>query len=235
MRVEFNNKTKYDCIVCVSNQKHIIKPNEKVIVPFDNENIFEAWMIKPSTIKNLLFFKSIATAYNFVLKSKYRINCDLDDIYIDLTYKNLTCQNLACYEFVVTYSNSNIVNISNCVYDENMIKPKVQQIKKREKTLTIFMKILDVLQNLFYILVPTLIVAVVIYLKAGLHDALNVGGMIFSITAVVALVVKLFLDKFIKHFDKKTDNQIKDASELYKDFNSYFSEEYIFVSITSNR
>jgi ABC-type multidrug transport system fused ATPase/permease subunit len=151
-----------------------------------------------------------------------------DNVTIEMRYNYVNGVKRDEYKYVAVTSNVPIYNTQNTIVDKSetyeMVKVVENKIKKQSKLIDVFY----VFDFFRYIAPVYLFILFGIYFTVGLKVAL----CILIPLLLVGLLIGFIINKVGNHLLDKIDEKSK-AELLYKDFNSYFDEEYISAVINT--
>ena len=135
MTATFINRSDKPVNLIFANRINRIAPNHGETFEIDGGSFkFSAYYDIPSSIKNLLFFKSMVLKYNFSLTSEYEVSGfeASENVVIDLFQKISSGTQTDYYSYAHPESRqASITNLRRLVYDEPRFIEKVKQSKKR--------------------------------------------------------------------------------------------------------
>lgn len=230
MTATFINKSDKSVTLVFSNQTYLIASNYGKTFEFDNSSFrFSAYFDIPSSIKNLLFFKSMVLKYNFSLLSEYEVG-GVDpsaNVVIEIFQKISSGTQTDYYSYVQPESKqASITNICHRVYDEDRFIEKVKQSKKREKIGVVIMSLINALDTFIYIAIPLLVLFFGVKSLLDTRAAIIITAFFAGIGFAVGFTLRLLINLGVTNFNKKHNISDK-PKKKYKGYNFYFDSEYI--------
>ncbi len=227
MMICFTNKTKEQITIEFKESKIELESFKRINADSDTNRIhFNCSFNESSTLKHLPLFESIIICYNFIVKSSYNLAIDGNYCEIDLIQKQVKGKHLENYKFAdIVLRSGNIKNKAFYVQDELLLKEQLSCAQKRESKINKVFKILNILQSVCNIGIPTLIIFFGLWYFANFQTALLV---IIPLT-VTAVLIGLLLKYIINKLNRKSDKfNSKSEIDLYVNTDSFFNKDYIY-------
>ena len=227
MKISFINKSDKPVYITMGENSITIDKSQTKVLEADNSvSTFTLQVDEGSYVTYILAKFGVVLRRHFKLKSGYSVSGD-GDITVTLKTEKKKGRFMDEYERVVPSSAQGTLSlVSYSVPDEARLKKELESANKRaDNTIKIF-DVFDILGNAFTAILFLLIPFGVIWIFADVHLAAKVCGMAFIPIFGLIIYLNRVFDK-LKRRLWKTAKSKRLQNEIFKDYNSYFDNEYI--------
>ena len=227
MKISFINKSGKPVYITTGENSITIDKSQTKILEADNSvRSFTLQVDEGSYVTYILAKFGVVLRRHFKLKSEYSVSGD-GDITVTLKTEKKKGRFMDEYERVVPSSAQGTLSlVSYSVPDEARLKKELESANKRaDNTIKIF-DVFDILGNAFTAILFLLIPFGVIWIFADVQLAAKVCGMAFIPIFGLIIYLNRVFDK-LKRRLWKTAKSKRLQNEIFKDYNSYFDNEYI--------
>lgn len=225
MKISFINKSDKPVYITMGEDSTTIDKSQMKVFEADKSS-FTLQVDEGSYVTYILAKFGVVLRRHFKLKSEYAVSGD-SDITVTLKAEKKKGRFMDEYERVVPTSAQGALSlVSYSVPDEARLKKELEGANKRaDNTIKIF-DVFDILGNAFTALLFLLIPFGVIWIFADVQLAAKVCGMAFIPIFGLIIYLNRVFDK-LKRRLWKTAKSKRLQNEIFKDYNSYFDDEYI--------
>lgn len=227
MKISFINKSGKPVYITMGENSITIDKSQTKVLEADNSvSTFTLQVDEGSYVTYILAKFGVVLRRHFKLKSEYSVSGD-GDITVTLKTEKKKGRFMDEYERVVPSSAQGTLSlVSYSVPDEARLKKELEGANKRAyNTIKIF-DVFDILGNAFTAILFLLIPFGVIWIFADVQLAAKVCGMAFIPIFGLIIYLNRVFDK-LKRRLWKTAKSKRLQNEIFKDYNSYFDNEYI--------
>lgn len=227
MKISFTNKSDKPVYITMGENSITIDKSQTKVLETDNSvRTFTLQVDEGSYVTYILAKFGVVLRRHFKLKSEYSVSGD-GDITVTLKTEKKKGRFMDEYERVVPSSAQGTLSlVSYSVPDEARLKKELEGANKRaDNTIKIF-DVFDILGNAFTAILFLLIPFGVIWIFADVQLAAKVCGMAFIPIFGLIIYLNRVFDK-LKRRLWKTAKSKRLQNEIFKDYNSYFDNEYI--------
>lgn len=229
MIICFKNETNSTVILDLGENHIEIKSGMQIRVNSDTDRVkFNCYLNCDNYFKTAKYPDFIVLNYNFILNVFYDVRLKCDETEIKLIEKEVKGDHADTYRFFQIYGEQ--FEIRNCTFavkDAEKAKSQIADYQKKDKKVSKYVRVFDVLQTIFYVGIPSAIVFFGVWYFANFLTALYVTVP----TIIVGVLVGVLIKNMINKFGKKIDNLTKIKNDLYVNTDSYFEQEYIISVI----
>ncbi len=203
----------------------IAKDGSKTLAA-DGTSSFTVQVDEGSYVTYILAKFGVVLKRHFKVKSEYAFSAD-DDITVTLKNEKKKGRFMDEYERVVPVSNQcKFSFVTYSVPDEVKIKKELESANKRGDNALKLFDVFDILGNALTALLFLLIPFAIIWIFADVQLAAKICGMAFIPIFGLIIYLNRVFDK-LKRRLWKTAKSKRLQKEIFKDYNSYFDNEYI--------
>lgn len=227
MKISFINKSGKPVYITMGENSITIDKSQTKVLETDNSvSTFTLQVDEGSYVTYILAKFGVVLRRHFKLKSEYSVSGD-SDITVTLKTEKKKGRFMDEYERVVPSSAQGILSLATySVPDEARLKKELESANKRaDNTIKIF-DVFDILGNAFTAILFLLIPFGIIWIFADIQLAAKVCGMAFIPIFGLIIYLNRVFDK-LKRRLWKTAKSKRLQNEIFKDYNSYFDNEYI--------
>lgn len=227
MKISFINKSDKPVYITMGENSITADKSQTKVLEADNSvSTFTLQVDEGSYVTYILAKFGVVLRRHFKLKSEYSVSGD-GDITVTLKTEKKKGRFMDEYERVVPSSAQGTLSlVSYSVPDEARLKKELESANKRaDNTIKIF-DVFDILGNAFTAILFLLIPFGVIWIFADVQLAAKVCGMAFIPIFGLIIYLNRVFDK-LKRRLWKTAKSKRLQNEIFKDYNSYFDNEYI--------
>ena len=232
-KVTFINKSTITVSLCVGDNTYTVYPSHSQCVESEGKSF--RFSICPDSMNSVGYiFRSagVISKRHFVAVASYNLECD-DECEVTL-YTNIKKGKFRDeYEYCVPYcQNGSLTDVVYSVRDgESFLRELEASAKKSRRALFLF-DILDIIGNAFVGILILVIPFLLIWLFGSLQLAWDICSIAFIPVFIIIVVINRLFDKLKKKVWYK-GKKFALRNQIFKDYNSYFSSEYIYSVINN--
>lgn len=229
MNITFINKSDKAVYITLTGETLIsetLQKGESKTLSADKVTSFSLQADEGSYITYILAKFGIVLKRHFKVRSDYPVDSD-SDFEITLKAEKKKGKFMDEYEIIVPLSKQRVFHsVTYSVPDEEKIKKELENANKRsDNTLKLF-DVFDILGNAVTALLFLLIPFAIIWIFADVQLAAKICGMAFIPIFGLIIYMNRFFDKLKRRIWKAAKSK-RLKNEIFKDYNSYFSSDYI--------
>lgn len=227
MKLTFRNTTANDVLLILMNNNYTLSPSSEMSFETDTSNV--EFSLEPrcaSEIRYLSRKTGVISLRSFKLKASYTVKITKDTL-IQLVSNVKKGKFRDEYERIVPFSNDcSFSNPFYCVRDEKAVRYQFEKSRtKGNRTLLIF-DFFDILGNCLTALLLLIVPFALIWIFGDFDLAVRICGYAFIPIFIIILLINRLFDKFKRKIWKK-GKSFALKNQIFKDYNSYFDNEYI--------
>ena len=226
MNINFINKSDKDIYITMNDESITVNGGERKTLSADEAGTFTVQISENSYITYILAKFGVVLKRHFKLRSNYAFDIG-DDITVVLTTDKKKGKFMDEYEKVVCKTDSSHISLrGHSVPDEDRLKRELAAaIRRSDNTLKIF-DLFDILGNGLTAALFLLIPFAIIWIFADVRLAAEICTIAFIPIFALIICLNRFFDKLKRKLWKKA-RSAKLKNQIFKDYNSYFTDEYI--------
>lgn len=226
MNINFINKSRKSIYITLSTENFTINSGEKKSVIADPTGSFSVQVNQGSYVTYFIEKFGIVLKRYFKVKSEYTYSSS-EDMTVVLTSDKKNGKFMDEYERVVCLADNNQLSLlTYSIPDEEKLKRELgSAVKRGDNTLKLF-DIFDILGNALAAASVMLIPFAIIWIFADIEIAFKICVLAFIPIFAVIIYLNRFFDK-LKRCLWKSAKGAKLKNQIFKDYNSYFDNEYI--------
>jgi hypothetical protein len=226
MNINFINKSGKDIYITLSSENLTINSGERKSVVAEQSGTIGVQVNEGSYVTYIMEKFGIVLKRYFKVKSEYSYNSS-EDMTIILTSDKKKGKFMDEYERVICLADNSLLSLlTYSVPDEEKLKKELgNAVKRGDNTLKLF-DLFDILGNGLSAALFLLIPFVIIWIIADVELAGKICLMAFIPIFAVIICLNRFFDKLKRNLWKSA-RSAKLKNQIFKDYNSYFDNEYI--------
>lgn len=227
MELTFRNTTAKDVLLTFGESKHYIKPAQEIAFEIGTDTAdFSLEPCCESRIRYISKTVGIINYRHFKLKADYRATIDGDsDIQLISDVKKGKFRDE--YERVLPFSNDCSFDEPHySIRDEELVRRRFREIRSNSNRTLLIWDILDFLGNSLQALLLLIIPFVLIWIFGSFILAAKICGCIFAVVCIILLFINRLIGELKRKIWKKGKAFVL-RKQIFKDYNSYFEDEYI--------
>ena len=233
--ITFINKSTITVNVCVDGNNYSIYPSQlQRVVTQENSVRLTVYPDSMNSISYLLKGAGIISKRPFVALSSYRFECDGESeitLYCDTKKGRFRDE----YEYCIPYcSKGSLCDVEYSVRDGENFRRELEASAKKSRRALLLFDLFDILGNALVGMLILVIPFLLIWLFGSITLAWDICSIAFVPIFVVIVIVNRFFDKLKKEAWYK-GKRFALRNQIFKDYNSYFSSEYIHSVINNTK
>ena len=226
MNINFVNKSGKSIYITLSAENFTINSGEIKSVIADPTGSFGVQVNQGSYVTYFIEKFGIILKRYFKVKSEYTYNSS-EDMTVILTSDKKNGKLMDEYERVVCLADNNQLSLlTYSIPDEEKLKQELgSAVKRGDNTLKLF-DVFDIFSNALAAASLMLIPFAIIWIFADIEIAFKICVLAFIPIFAVIVYLNRFFDK-LKRRLWKSAKSAKLKNQIFKDYNSYFDNEYI--------
>lgn len=226
MNINFTNKSARPICITLGDEKVTLNSGERKTLTAEEAGTFTVQVNENSYVTYILAKFGVVLKRHFKVRSEYAFDLS-DDISLILTADKKKGKFMDEYERVVCRADKGCLSVrSYSVPDEDRLKRELAAaIRRSDNTLKIF-DLFDILGNGLTAALFLLIPFAIIWIFADVRLAAEICTIAFIPIFALIICLNRFFDKLKRKLWKKA-RSAKLKNQIFKDYNSYFTDEYI--------